>query len=344
MNKEKVNKKQLSLIAGNLAQIYKDGIHLNTALELVRDLVTNKSYKNSLSKVLFSIKEGKSLSESFSQFKYLYPKDFTGIIAIGENTGKLYEVLNGLSIYYDKVNLIKTKIKNATRYPCFILASLGIMFVYLVKKVLPGFCDIYKSMGIPLKGVCKLLYDLNINLNTNYSVIVTAFISWSLLLIIFLRYLLKKINTEKLLRIQIVQEFFEYIMILLFSIIISTGINISTALEYCEESITTFYLREKVKDINKSILQGYTLTQSLEKSGICSKYTLAIVRIKEESGTIEEGFKELSNSLERKLYQKIQKYLSYINPIFIVIMAVCIAIFLLVFVLPLFDALQSGIR
>ncbi|WP_423201002.1 type II secretion system F family protein [Clostridium saccharobutylicum] len=66
--------------------------------------------------------------------------------------------------------------------------------------------------------------------------------------------------------------------------------------------------------------------------------------MKEESGTIEEGFKELSNSLERKLYQKIQKYLSYINPIFIVIMAVCIAIFLLVFVLPLFDALQSGIR
>ncbi|NSB90844.1 type II secretory pathway component PulF [Clostridium saccharobutylicum] len=48
--------------------------------------------------------------------------------------------------------------------------------------------------------------------------------------------------------------------------------------------------------------------------------------------------------MERKLYQKIQKYLSYINPIFIVIMAVCIAIFLLVFVLPLFDALQSGIR
>ena len=83
-------------------------------------------------------------------------------------------------------------------------------------------------------------------------------------------------------------------MVLLFSIITSTGINISQALEYCENSMSFDYLRKKIKEINISILKGRTLTEALEKSGIFSKYTLAIIKIREESGTIEEGFKELS--------------------------------------------------
>ncbi|NRZ41487.1 type II secretory pathway component PulF [Clostridium beijerinckii] len=75
-----------------------------------------------------------------------------------------------------------------------------------------------------------------------------------------------------------------------------------------------------------------------------SKYALAIVRIREEGGTIEEGFKELANTLEYRLNEKIQKYLKMINPIFIIMMASFIALFLLIFVLPLFNNLQGGIR
>jgi type IV pilus assembly protein PilC len=75
------NEKQLSLISGSLAQIYIDGIPIITALELVEDVVPNKIYKNSLSRVLFSVKQGNSLSESFAKFSNLYPEFFTGIIS-----------------------------------------------------------------------------------------------------------------------------------------------------------------------------------------------------------------------------------------------------------------------
>lgn len=344
MSKEKVSKQQLSLIAGNLAQIYRDGIPIGSALELVREAVDNTAYKNSLSKILISIKEGKSLSESFKEFKNLYPNDFVGIISIGENTGKLYEVLKGVSIYYNKILSIQTKLKNATRYPIFILISIGILASYLLCKIVPEFCDIYRSMGIPLTGVCKVLYDINTNMRINYSVAIMTFISWGLLIAIFCKCLLNKINVERFIQVRIVQEFFEYIIILLFSVITSTGINISVALQYCEESVNIAYLRKKIQDVNKNILKGCTLTQSFEKSGVFSKYTLAIINIREETGTIEEGFKELSINLESKLSKKIEKYLSYINPIFIAMMTIFIIIFLFVFVLPLFDALQSGIR
>ena len=342
--KSKVKEDQLLLIASNLAQIYKDGIPITTALELVADTLPNKTYKKSLLKVLVLIKQGKSLSEGFAQFKDLYPEFFIGIISIGENTGKLYEVLKGLNIYYEKSIFIKKEIKNASSYPIFIFVSMIILIIFLINKVIPSFCEIYNSMNIELPANCKFLYDINSALKNNPLLTATTIISWGLISIILIKCFVRKINIEKFTKINIVKCFFEYIMVLLFSIITSTGINISQALGYCENSMSYPYLRKKIKEINYSILKGRTLTEALDKSGLFSKYTLAIIKIREESGTIEEGFKELSNNLEYKLFEQIKKYLRFISPIFVVVMAVFIVLFLLGFVLPLFDNLKSGLR
>ena len=342
--KSKVNEEQLSLIASNLAQIYKDGIPITTALELVSDVLPDKTYKNNLLKVLVLIKQGKSLSEGFAQFKDLYPEFFIGIITIGENTGKLYEVLKGLNIYYDKSLFIKREIKNESAYPLFVFVSMIILIIFLINKVIPSFCEIYKAMDIELPANCKFLYDVNNTFESNPLITLVTISSWGLISIILLKCFFKNISFEKLTKINIVKSFFEYIMVLLFSIITSTGINISQALEYCENSMSFAYLRKKIKEINMSILEGSTLTEALEKSRLFSKYTLAIIRIREESGTIEEGFKELSNNLEYKLFEQIKKYLRFISPIFVVIMASFIVIFLLDFVLPLFNNLKSGMR
>ncbi|WP_026886463.1 type II secretion system F family protein [Clostridium beijerinckii] len=342
--KHKVNEEQLALISGSLAQIYKDGIRITEALDLVADILSNKIYKDSVYGVLALIKQGSSLSQGFSEFRGLYPEFFIGIISIGENTGKLYEVLKGLSIYYDKWLFIKKEIKNACIYPIFILISMILLSLFLVNEVIPNFCEIYKSMNIKLPKGCQIIYDMSIAFKHNHLVTAVAIFSWALILVILIRCLSNQISITKLTKISIVRSFFEYIMVLLFSIITSTGINISQALKYCENSMSFLYLRNKITEINSNIISGETLTESLEKSGVLSKYALAIVRIREEGGTIEEGFKELANTLEYRLNEKIQKYLKLINPIFVVIMAGFITIFMLIFVLPLFNNLQGGIR
>jgi len=342
--KVKVDEQQLSLIAANLAQLYKAGIPITTALELVADVLHSKTYKDSLGKVLMRIKQGNSLSEGFSEFKELYPEFFIGIIAIGENTGKLYFVLKGLNVFYDKCFFIKKEIKNASAYPKFIFVSIIILTIFFLNKILPNFCEIYNSMNIKLPANCKGLYDLN-NFFKNEPLLVTITISsWTLIAGILFKYFANKISINNFTKINIVKSFFEYIMVVLFSIITSTGINISQALESCENSIGFDYLKKKIRKINIDILNGKTLTESLEKSGIFSKYTLAIIKIGEESGTINVGFEELADNLERQLFQQIKKYLSYISPIFMCIMAVLVVTFMVGFLIPLFNNMKSGIR
>jgi|GEM_PF-963938 len=342
--KPKADEQQLALIAGNLAQIYKAGIPLTTALELVADVLHNKTYKDSLVKVLNIIKQGKSLSEGFSEFKDLYPEFFIGIIAIGENTGKLYRVLKGLNVFYDKCFFIKKEIKNASAYPLFILASMIILIIFFLNKIIPNFCEIYKDMNIPLPSNCEFLYNINNTLKRDPVLTTITTISWVSILVILFKYFAKKINIGMFTKIKIIKSFFEYIMVILFSIITSTGINISQALGYCENSISFDYLKKKIRNINMDILKGRTLTESLAKSGIFSRYTLAIIKTREESGTIEEGFEELAHNLEYQLFEQIKKCLSRISPIFMGIMAAFIVAFMVEILIPLFDNMKSGMR
>ncbi len=342
--KPKVDEKQLAFIAENLAQMYNAGIPIAMAVELVIDILSSRMYKDSLYKVLVSIKDGRSLSQSFGQYKELYPNLFLGMIAIGENTGKLYQVLKGISKFYSKLLFMKNEIKNACVYPIFVLISLVALSIFFVSTVIPNFCEIYKSMNIKLPVACQILYDIYNNVKNDPLITGITIVCWTLVILIILKECSKKITVDKFSRIPIVKNFFEYMMVLLFSIITSTGINISDALEYCEESINFAYFRKKTGEINLNILKGKALTESLMLSGMFSKHTLAIIKIREESGTIEQGFKELSQDLEYKLSEQIKKYLKCINPAFMLIMASFIVMFLLEFVLPLFNNLQNGMR
>lgn len=342
MNNKKVSLKCLVIISKNLGRIYKDGISINQGIDLISETINNKEYKSSLEKMSKSMKEGLSLSESFKKFDNLYPQFFTGLISIGENTGKLYEVLCGVGLFYEKyLNIIKS-LKSACAYPVFVLLSIIALIIMTIEQINPSFYDIYKSMNIVPPSSCTFLYNVKVFLQQNMYITIFSLLCWGSVLWLIFKSLCSKINVERFKKIKIVRRIIEYITVLLFSILFSTGINISKGLMFCEDCISPQYLNEKLKNINKDLIKGKGLTEALEKSNLLSKYTLAVINIQEESGTVSEGFNEISKSMEDEVLRDIKKYLSYITPIFVMIMALCIMAFLGVFILPLYDSLQFG--
>lgn len=146
--KKIVNENQVSFIARSLGEMYKDGIPIDKAVILLEECVSHREYKNTLKTIYSAIHNGQGLSESFNKCKPLYPELFIGLIFIGENTGKLYEILKILSDFYERIYEIKSEIKIACIYPLFIMISIVIFIGIFVSKIIPSFYDIYTSMGI----------------------------------------------------------------------------------------------------------------------------------------------------------------------------------------------------
>ena len=79
----------------------------------------------------------------------------------------------------------------------------------------------------------------------------------------------------------------------------------------------------------------------MDKSKLFSKYTLAHIKLGEESGTIDERLSVLQEELFLRLGINMDNLLKLIEPISIITMAAIVIVFLFVFILPLFNNIFS---
>lgn len=115
----------LTRILRTLGSLLESGVTILYSLELAKSAAGNKIFENLLEKVGREVREGKILSQSLSQSPII-PKVVIGMIATGEKTGTLPEVINRVAGFYEAET--DTAVKNifTALEPLFIVI-LGLM-------------------------------------------------------------------------------------------------------------------------------------------------------------------------------------------------------------------------
>lgn len=89
----------LTRVCDNLSTMLQSGISMVQALEVTADVVDNEVYRDIIENTLIDVKGGKSFADSISE----YP-EIPGVLAqmskVGEETGKLGEILTTLATFY----------------------------------------------------------------------------------------------------------------------------------------------------------------------------------------------------------------------------------------------------
>lgn len=89
-----------------------------------------------------------------------FPRSVTGMVSVGEQTGRVEEVLETMARFYEQRSRSSRQIKNALAYPTVILVLMLVVVGVLLIKVLPVFDDVYASLGSRLTGVAAGLLHL----------------------------------------------------------------------------------------------------------------------------------------------------------------------------------------
>lgn len=117
-----------------LGTLIRSGVPILQALTLVREIVTNQEISNSLKTVNDRVKEGDTLSSPLDQAG-VFPPLAVQMIAVGEETGRLDDMLLKVADNYDKSvrNMIKRFVNLLE--PAMILA-MGLMVGFIVISML----------------------------------------------------------------------------------------------------------------------------------------------------------------------------------------------------------------
>ena len=91
----------ISRFAENLSVLLDGGIPIVRALIIVSEVVNNKSYESVILRAADEVKTGGSMSNVFARSQY-FPPIVAQMIKIGEESGKISEVLRHISDFYGK--------------------------------------------------------------------------------------------------------------------------------------------------------------------------------------------------------------------------------------------------
>ncbi len=95
--------------ARTISSLLFSGVSLTRALEITEDVVQNVYYKKVLEQAKKAIEKGAPFSEAFEANTKLYPIMMSEMIQVGEETGKLSDMLLQIALFYEEEVENKTK-------------------------------------------------------------------------------------------------------------------------------------------------------------------------------------------------------------------------------------------
>jgi type IV pilus assembly protein PilC len=111
------------------------GLSINQALELAAGTSNNSYYKQSMVAAQPIIQKGIPLSEVLRGYPELYPPNVVGMIEIGENTGKIDDMMKRLAHFYEQ-SVFNTFKNISTVIEPFLLLAIGIIIGFVAVSIL----------------------------------------------------------------------------------------------------------------------------------------------------------------------------------------------------------------
>lgn len=337
--------KDLVLISRQLASLLSAGITVVRALDMLYQQLDSKKAKKCIGEVYESVQGGRSLSEAFKEQKGVIPNIMISMIAAGEESGRLDEVMERLAEHFQKAQKLKNKVSSAMVYPKILAGLTLAVSVGLLTFLVPKIGDTIKSLGGELPALTKALLAISGSLvKFWYIYIAVAALlvygfkvwkssdkggeQWSYLM-------LKMPVVGKATRMNAAARFTRTV-----STLLKSGISVLQSVEITEKSLDNLILERKLAEARVEIRKGTSLSKSIRGITEFPPMIYAMVSIGEESGTLDSILDKAADFFEDEADAATAKMTSALEPIMIIIMAVIVGLVVGGIAMPIFTMAQ----
>ena len=344
-NKDKISVQDLALFTRQLATLLAAGIPVEESLRGVSEQTEKDKIKKLIIGVRAKVLEGYSLAQALAEYPSVFPELYCATVAAGDQTGKLFEILQKLADYTEGQQQIRQKIQQALIYPALMIIISTTIISFLLTFVVPKIIEVFTTSNQSLPDMTLVLISIS-SFVKSYGIY--TLIIFTLIFLIFIKSL-KKPNIRliwhrTLLKIPIIS----YLIITInvsryihtFAILFAAGVNVLETMKVSASLVTNNVMKSTFETAASRVREGTSISIALKETGYINSMATHLIGSGEKSGEIAMMMERAAIYLDNDLKRLIDTALTLLEPLVILLMGGVVLFIVLATLLPIFSMEQ----
>jgi type IV pilus assembly protein PilC len=227
-------------------------------------------------------------------------------------------------------------------YPAILVTlALGLVTI-IVLKVVPAFSDFYASFGAQLPFVTRVIVAVSDFIRAQFLYLVVGLLVAVVAVASWLQQKGQKARFDRvLLRLpvlgQVARKFGTSQMARTLATLLGGGLPLVNALDISSKSIGNQYMASQLEVVGARVREGQSFAAALDARGVFPEVAVKMAEVGESTGALQDMLNTVADFYDEEIATNMERFVTLVEPVLLVIMGLVIAGLLLALYMPLFQ-------
>ncbi|MDZ4073270.1 MAG: type II secretion system F family protein [Hylemonella sp.] len=294
-----------------------------------------------------SLDQGRDMATSLARHPKVFGPFYVAMVRVGEMTGRLTEVFLRLAEHLEFERDVRSRIKQALRYPTFVIVAMLIAMVIINLFVLPVFAKVFAGFNTQLPLITRGLLGFSTWTITWWPVLLALGAGAGVMVRSYLNTPQGRYNWDRRkLNLPVVGPIILKSTLARFArsfaLSSQSGVPLVQALTVVAQTVDNAYIGARVEQMRDGIERGESISRCAAATGVFTPVVLQMMTVGEETGELDSLLFEIAEMYERDTDYAIKGLSTAIEPILLAFIGVLVLLLALGVFLPLWNLGQAA--
>ncbi len=316
------------------------GLDIKACLSVIISEQAREKQKELFREVSEKIINGRNLSDSLLDTKKISLFEYY-TLKIGEETGRLPEVLRQLASHFNKKIKQRRQIINTFSYPLLVLGTTILVVVFMMIFIVPMFEELFKRFNGELPALTRRVLQCSKFISANIYFILLFMAAIVLTLLLVRKHpAFRRITASIALKIPVLNSVLIKIYLSKFcqtmALLNSSRIPILTSIQLIRKIIGFYPFEKALEQVEENIIGGDLLYEALRRHAVFDPKIVSLTKVGEEVNQLNVIYEKLNEQYHDEVQHKMTVLDSMLEPILIIMIGSFVAVVLISMYLPMF--------
>ncbi len=347
LNRKPLVVEDVLVFSRQMYTLNKAGVPILRAFSGLQASATKPAMVDMLKDIRSSLDQGRELSVAMARHSEVFGAFYISMIRVGEMTGRLTEVFLRLNEHLEFERDVRERIKQAMRYPIFVMIAMAVAIVILNIFVIPVFAKVFAGFNAELPLITRGLLGFSAWMLTWWPVLLAGVVGAAALLRAYLRTPEGRYRWDaRKIKLPIVGDIVLKATLARFArsfaLSSQSGVPLVQALTVVAQTVDNAFIGSRIEQMRDGIERGESISRCAAATGVFTPVVLQMIAVGEETGELDSLLFEIADMYERETDYNIKGLSAAIEPILLAVIAVLVLLLALGVFLPLWNMGQAA--